>query len=99
VKNVTAPYDIHADLTAFSDPAEFDPEMYDVFPDYSSPADINATSWEVPNQNTVRCTNITHPEYDKGDAVIVSFWVINTENNMKFFTQSVFVREKDKNWY
>jgi len=101
VKNVTAPYDIHADLTAFSDPAAFDPEMDDVFPDYSSSVNcpITATSWVVPNQTTVRWTNITHPEYDKGDAVIVSFWVINTENNMKFFTQSVFVREKDKNWY
>jgi len=77
--------------------------MYDVFPDYASPDSITATSWAVPNQNTVRWTNITHPEYDKGDAVIVSFWVINTENNMQFFTSRVFSRQDNKdnkeNWY
>jgi len=95
VKNATAPFDIHADFTDLTK----DPAMYDVFPDYSSPDSISATSWEVPNENTVRWTDIDHPEYDKGDTIIVSFWVTNTENNMQFFTSRVFNRKKAKKWY
>ena len=95
VRNATAPFDIHADLTALTN----DPKMYDVFPDYSTPDSIAATSWELPNSNTVRWTNITHPVYDMGDVVIVSFWVRNTENNMQFFAERVFLRKKDKEWY
>jgi len=87
VKNATAPFDIHADLTALTN----DPQMYDVFPDYSSPDSITATSWELPNSNTVRWTNITHPVYDRGDAVIVSFWVHNAENNMQFFAEECYL--------
>jgi len=95
VRNATAPFDIHADLMALTS----DPKMYDVFPDYSTPDSIAATSWELPNSNTVRWTNITHPVYDMGDAIIVSFWVSNTENNMQFFAERVFLRKKDKEWY
>jgi len=88
VRNATAPFDIHADLTGLTN----DPDTYDVFPDYSSPGSISATSWDVPNETTVRWTDITHPAYGEGDAVIVSFWVINTENNMQFSTERVFLR-------
>jgi len=95
VRNATAPFDIHADLTALTK----DPKMYDVLPDSSLPDLITATSWELPNNNTVRWTNITHPVYDMGDAVIVSFWVHNAENNMQFFAERVFLREKEKEWY
>jgi len=99
VKNATAPFDIHADFTALMN----NPVMYDVFPDYSSPDSISATNWVIPNQNTVKWTNITHPEYEKGVDIIVSFWVINTENNMQFFTARVFSRKQNKdnkeNWY
>ena len=95
VKNATAPFDIHADFTALTN----DPEMYDVFPDYSSPDSISATNWDVPNENTVRWTNIEHPTYSGGDAVIVSFWVCNTENNMQFFTERVFLRRTPVLWY
>ncbi len=97
VKNVTAPYDIHADLTAFTnDPEMYDPEKYDVFPDDSP------TSWMVSAENEVSW-NITHLEYQSGYNIIVSFWVINTENNMQFFTARVFSRKENKNdtknWY
>jgi len=95
VKNATAPFDIHADFTGLTN----DPETYDVFPDYSSPDSISATSWDVPKENTVRWTDITHPPYIEGDVVIVSFWVINTENNMQFFTERVFLREDEDFWY
>ena len=92
VKNVTAPYDIHADLTALTN----DPEMYDVFPDDSP------TPWVVSDENEVSW-NITHPAYEAGIDTIVSFWVINTENNMQFFTSRVFSRADNKdnkdNWY
>ena len=91
VKNVTAPYDIHANLTAFNDP-----EMYDVFPDDSP------TPWVVSDENEVSW-DITHPAYEAGVDIIVSFWVINTENNMQFFTSRVFSRADNKdnkeNWY
>lgn len=94
VKNATAPFDIHADFATFTN----DPEMYDVFPDYSSPNSISATSWDVPNENTVQWTNITHPVYVVGDVVIVSFWVFNTENNMQFFAERAFNRRNANTW-
>ncbi|MFB0556693.1 MAG: hypothetical protein ACETVW_02425, partial [Dehalococcoidia bacterium] len=95
VKNATAPFDIHADFTALTN----NPEMYDVFPDYSSPDSITATVWALPNQNTVTWTSIMHPQYAGGDAVIVSFWVCNIENNMRFFTEQVFLRRNQNAWY
>jgi len=94
VKNATAPFDIHADFTALTN----DSEMYDVFPDYSSPYSISATSWGLPNQNTVQWTNITHPTYAIGDVVIVSFWICNTENNMQFFAERAFNRRNINTW-
>jgi hypothetical protein len=94
VKNATAPLDIHADFTALTN----DSEMYDVFPDYSSPYSISATSWGLPNQNTVQWTNITHPVYVVGDVVIVSFWICNTENNMQFFAERAFNRRNINTW-
>ncbi len=95
VKNATAPFDIHADLSELTN----DPDMYDVFPDYSSNNSINSTSWAVPNQNTVRWTNITHPAYVANDYVIVKFWVRNTENNMWFSTERFFLRDTANAWY
>ena len=95
VKNTTAPFDIHADLTALTN----DPEMYDVLPDYSSPDSITATSWSLPNENTVRWTNITHPEFISEAVVILSFYVRNTENNMQFFTSRLFSRKNVNAWY
>ena len=94
VRNATAPFDIHADFATFTN----DPEMYDVFPDYSSPDSISAISWDVPNENTVQWTNITHPVYVVGDVVIVSFWVCNTENNLQFFAERAFNRRNANTW-
>jgi hypothetical protein len=95
VKNVTAPFDIHANLSGLTN----DPETYDVLPDYSSPDSISAESWEVPNENTVKWTYIEHPEYKPGEAVIVSFWVYNTEDYMQFYAARVFTRKSDTSWY
>jgi hypothetical protein len=95
VRNATAPFDIHADFTSLTG----DPAMHDVFPDYSSPDSISSPGWEVPNENTVRWTNVTHPEFDVGDSVVISFWVINTENSMQFLTQRVFLRRNANSWY
>ena len=94
VRNATAPFDIHADLTDLTD----DPAMYDVFPDYSSPGSISATSWDVPNENTVRWTAIAHPQYLGGSAVVMTFTVINTENNMEFVTSRIFIRANNNIW-
>ena len=96
VRNATAPFDIHADFTALTNR----PEMYDVFPDYSSEEEypITATSWELPNETTVQWTNIEHPDFPDKDSLIVSFWVINSENNMQFLTERVFVRKKHSEW-
>jgi hypothetical protein len=95
VRNATAPFDIHADLSGLTN----DPDMYDVFPDYSSNNSINATSWAVPNANTIRWTNITHPAYAANDYVIVKFWVRNTQNNMWFSTERFFLRDTANAWY
>jgi hypothetical protein len=95
VRNATAPFDIHADLTALTN----DPTKYDALPDYSSPDGITATSWNVPNENTVRWTNITHPTLAGEAAVIITFWVRNNENNMQFFTSRIFIRKNANSWY
>jgi len=95
VKNVTAPYDIHADLTDITK----NPELYDVQPDWSYPDDINADNWSLPNINLVNWSNIVHPEYDVGQGVIVTFWVVNTENGMQFYTSRVFIRQSKAHWF
>ncbi len=94
VKNVTAPFDIHTDLSDLTKK----PLNYDVQPDYSSPDDINAVSWDLPNNNTVKWSDILHPDYDAHDAVTVAFWVVNTENKMQFYTTRVFVRKNPNQW-
>ncbi len=92
VKNVTAPDDIHADLSDLTK----DPLQYDVQPDYSSTDDINAVSWDLPNNNTVKW-NTSHPDYNANETVAVKFWVVNTKDNMQFYTTRVFVRQ-GKHW-
>ena len=94
VKNATAPFDIRADLANLTN----DPEMYNVMPDYSSPDSISATSWELPNENEVRWTNIEHPEYDGDVTIIVTFVVRNTENNMQYFAIRAFDRQGATSW-
>ena len=95
VRNTTSPYEVHANLTDLTN----DPATQDVFPDYSSPDSIAASSWAVPNENTVRWTDIDHPDYDVGDAFIVRFWVTNSENSMQFVTYRVFQRQSQVAWY
>ena len=94
VRNVTAPFDIHADFTDLTK----DPVMYDAFPDYASPDSTTATSWAVPNENTVRWTAITHPQYLGNSVVIITFSVYNTENNMEFVTSRLFRRSNNNFW-
>ena len=94
VRNITAPFDIHADFTDLTK----DPAMYDVFPDYSSPESTTATSWAVPNENTVRWTAITHPRYLGNSVITISFSVYNTENNMEFLTSRLFRRANNNFW-
>jgi len=96
VQNATAPFDIHADFTALTD----DPVDYDVFP-VSSSADncsITATSWAVPNSTTVTWAAVIHPPYEKGDVVIISFTVYNTDNKMEYFTSRLFLRKDNNHW-
>ncbi|MBU2534954.1 MAG: hypothetical protein KKD83_02155 [Chloroflexi bacterium] len=95
VRNATAPFDIHADLTHLTG----DPEDFLVYPDTSSPDSITATSWDIPNTNTVSWTNIEHPGYGSGEAILVTFWVYNTEEFMQYFTIRVFTRQSNKEWY
>ncbi len=95
VKNSTAPFDIHAGL----DELTGDPLKWDVLPDYSSPGSITATSWPLPNENTVRWTNITHREYAPGESVMVGLWVYNSELNREYYTQRVFTRASASAWY
>ena len=95
VRNATAPFDIHANLTGLTN----NPETADMSPDFSSPDPIDVASWDLPNENTVRWTDIDHPQYNIGDVIIVSFWVINTENNMQFVTQRAFQRKNTNSWY
>jgi hypothetical protein len=94
VRNATAPFDINADLTALTN----DPATYAVLPDYSSPDSITATSWALPNENTVRWTNFTHPEAAQNEGYIISFRVTNTVNNMQYVVSRVFIRHGTVSW-
>ena len=94
VRNATAPFDIHADFTDLTK----DAAMYDVFPDYTSPDSTTAVSWEVPNENTVRWTAVSHPQYLANAVVITTFSVYNTENNMEFVTSRLFRRANNNFW-
>ncbi len=94
VWNATAPFDIFADLTHLTD----DHLAYQVLPDSSTPDLISATSWSLPNTNTVSWTAIEHPDYDPGDAIFVSFWVYQTQDFMQYYTVRVFTRQADKSW-
>lgn len=95
VRNVTAPYDIHADLNDLTK----NPTKYDMVPDYSSPGSIAASSWSMPNENTVKWTNYSHEDYDVGKAIAITFWVYNTTLRQQFYTTRVFIRKSDKTWF
>jgi hypothetical protein len=94
VRNATAPFDINADLTALTN----DPATYAVLPDYSSPDSITATSWALPNENTVRWTNFTHPAAQQNEGYIISFRVTNTVNHMQYVVSRVFIRHGQVSW-
>jgi len=96
VRNATAPFDIHADFTDLTK----NPAMYDLFPVYSSHGDcpIDAISWDVPNETTVKWDIVTHPAYEKGDLVIMSFTVYNTESKMEYFTSRLLLRKDPNHW-
>jgi hypothetical protein len=93
VKNVTSLYDIHADLSDLTK----NPLQYDVQPDSSSPNSTTEDSWYLPNENEVGW-DVVHPEYNTSDVVAVTFWVVNTENNMQFYTTRVFVPKNNNKW-
>ncbi len=95
VKNVTAPFDIHASL----DELTGEPLKWDVLPDHSSPDSITAGSWPLPNENTLMWTNMTHCEYAPGESVMVALWVYNSELDREFYTQRVFTRQSASAWY
>ncbi|MBI2869599.1 MAG: hypothetical protein HYX96_07235 [Chloroflexi bacterium] len=94
VKNATAPYDIHADLTDLTS----DVLKFDVAPTYSSPDSITAGSWAVPNSNTVKWEEITHPEFAPGEPVAVTFWIYNSALTQQYSMTSITVRLSGDNW-
>jgi hypothetical protein len=98
VKNATAPFDIHADLTDLT----YNPAQYDVPPDYSfnESYPINAASWNLPNNVTVRWIDINHSAvtYKKNDPAVVGFRVCNSENEMEYYTLKTFIRGGGTFW-
>ena len=94
VRNATAPFDINADLTALTN----DPATFAVLPDYSSPLSITATSWALPNENTIRWTNFTHPAAVQNEGYVISFRVTNTVNHMQYVVSRVFIRHGQVSW-
>ena len=98
VKNATAPFDIHADLTDLTD----NPAQYDVPPDYSfnDSYRIDAASWDLPNNVTVRWIDIDHSAvtYKNGDPAVVGFRVCNSENEMEYYTLKTFIRGGGTFW-
>ncbi len=94
VKNVTAPFDIHADLSTLTKVVL----KYDE-PPTRSPA--VPWDWDVHNGNgpfDVEWENITHPEFAVGTPLAVTFWVYNSVLDQRYMTTAVTYRADDKSW-
>ncbi len=89
VKNVTAPFDIHADLTNLTK----DVLQYDVPPTRSP-----AVPWEVPNGPFDVEWDITHPEFTVGTPLAVTFWVYNSVLDQRYMTTAVTYRASASDW-
>ncbi|MBI2329372.1 MAG: hypothetical protein HYU85_07045, partial [Chloroflexi bacterium] len=96
LKNVTAPFDIHADLTNLTK----DMLMFDEQPTASTDPlyPINASSWDVPNEVTVKWENITHPEFAVGTPLAVTFWVYNSVLDQRYIITAVTYRASSSDW-
>ena len=96
VKNATAPFDIHADLTDLTQ----DVLMYDEQPTSILTAgySIEDASWDVPNEIEVAWEAIVHPQYDVGTVVSVSFTVYNSVLDQRYFRTAVAWRQAQKKW-
>ena len=103
VKNATAPFDIHADLVDLTE----DSSKYDVPPDYSfneSYYPINAASWNLSNNVTVRWVDIDHSTVNYGpgatqkSVAVVGFRVCNSETGMEYYTLKTFMRQDKNSW-
>ena len=96
VKNATAPFDIHADLTDLTQ----DVLMYDEQPTSILTAgySIEDASWDVPNEIEVAWEAIVHPQYDVGTVVSVSFTVYNSVLDQRYFRTAVAWRKSQKAW-
>jgi hypothetical protein len=82
VTNATAPYDIHANLVDLTN----NPLDFDVNPDASSPNNINADAWPLPNSNIVQWTDIPIEKSLGYEYAIITLWALNSNNNMQFVT-------------
>jgi FlaG/FlaF family flagellin (archaellin) len=97
VKNVTAGYDIHADLVDLTK----DSSDYDVLPDHSfnESYPIDAISWELPNNVTVRWAEIDHTGVvATHDVVTIGFRVYNSENGIEYSILKTFYRQATGKW-
>ena len=86
VKNVTAYFNVHADLTDL---------VWAGIPEFDVLPDTYPGSWNYPGVNDVAWTNIEHPDFASGMVVTVEFWVYNSENNTLYCTYRMFSRSGD----
>ncbi len=94
VKNVTAPFDIHADLTTLTK----DVLQYDVRPTWPKAV---SWGWDPSNGNgpfKVEWDVINHPEFANGTPLAVTFWVYNSVLDQRYMTTAVTYRADDKSW-
>jgi len=96
VKNVTAPFDIHADLTDLTgDVLMFDEQPTSIL---TAGYSIEDDAWDVPNEIEVAWESISHPEYQVGTVVSVSFTVYNSVLDQRYFRTAVAWRKSQKAW-
>ncbi|MEK7353585.1 MAG: hypothetical protein AABZ77_03650, partial [Chloroflexota bacterium] len=96
VKNATAPFDIHADLTDITGNLL----KFDVLPDYSNdPAfPIDAGSWNTPNQVQVKWRIFTHTQWEQHTVKGVVFTVYNNVLDQRYVRTQIFRRSNNNAW-
>ncbi len=100
VLNVTAPFDIHADLTDLVG-GEGGVSMYDESPTrvLTTGYSIEDDSWveTLPNEIEVEW-DVTHQDVDTGDIFAIAFWVYNSELDQQYSRTVIVIRDSTTAW-
>ncbi len=97
VMNVSAPFDIHAELTDITG----DPTTFDVLPDtiITGGYAMNDTSWIVPNGPIeVQWTEFAHEDYPQSSVFVIVFTVYNSVLDQQYMGMKIARRSTSSDW-